>query len=136
MSLLGLLLVQIQAFLADREVRPERIPMPNRFGEYVPDGPVPDISQLVTARLRPFGSHMKTAPQQLAQHRAEILRLSELADAVEQAVTALIIRLHMASDPVKRSALEHSRADLQRFKDELEVVLREHQRELERLQVQ
>ncbi len=99
-------------------------------------GPAPDISQLVTARLKPFGPHVKTVAQQLAQHRAEIRRLSELADAVEQAVTALIIRLHMASDPVKRNALEHSRADLQRFKDELESVQRDHQRELERLQVQ
>jgi hypothetical protein len=112
--------------------------MANRFREHVP-GPetsAPDISQLVTARLRPLGSHVKTAAQQLAQHRSEIRRLSELADMVEQAVTALIIRLHMSSDPVKRGALEHSRADLQRFKDELDSVLREHQRELERLQVQ
>jgi hypothetical protein len=51
-------------------------------------------------------------------------------------VTALIIRLHMAADPMKRSALEYNRADLQRFKDELESVLTEHWRELERLQVQ
>jgi hypothetical protein len=98
-------------------------------------GQAPDISQLVTSRLRPLESHTKTTDQELAQHRAEILRLSELAEAIEQAVTALIIRLHMAADPVKRSALEHSRTDLQRFKDELESVLREHQLQVERLQV-
>jgi hypothetical protein len=42
----------------------------------------------------------------------------------------------MASDPAKREALEHSRADLQRFKDELESVQTEHQRAIERIQSQ
>ena len=98
-------MVKIQTRLAEREAERQRLPMPNKFREHVPgpSSPTPDISQLVTARLKPFGPRVKTVAQQLAQHRAEIHRLSELADAIEQAVTALIIRLHMASDPVKRA---------------------------------
>jgi hypothetical protein len=98
------------------------------------EGPFPDISQLVTARLRPHQTRRETHAQQITQHEAEIRRLADLAAVIEQAVTALVIRLHMASDPAKREALEHSRADLQRFKDELESVQTEHQSAIERLQ--
>lgn len=110
--------------------------MPDKTYEYQHGslGSSPDISELVTTRLRPLEPSAKTEAQQVARHKAEIRRLAELADAVEQAVTALVIRLHMASDPKKRKALEHNRADLQRFKDELESLQIEHQRAIERLQ--
>jgi hypothetical protein len=101
-----------------------------------PLGSSPDISELGTTLLAPLGPRAKTNADQVAQYEAEIRRLAELADAVDQAVTALVIRLHMASDPAKREALEHSRADLQRFKDELESVQTEHQRTIERIQSQ
>lgn len=112
--------------------------MPDKTYEYQrgPLGTSPDISQLVTTRLRPLEPDAKTETQQVARYKAEIQRLAELADTVEQAVTALVIRLHMASDPAKREALEHNRADLQRFKDELESLQMEHQRAIERLQAQ
>jgi hypothetical protein len=104
--------------------------------QHTPDGPFPDISQLVTARLRPHQTRRVTHAQQIAQHEAEIRRLSDLAAAIEQAVTALIIRIHATMDQRQREALEHSRADLQRFKDELESVQTEHQHAIERLQPQ
>jgi hypothetical protein len=112
--------------------------MSNKANEYQsgPDDSPPDISKLVTTLLTPREPQAKTDVEQVAQYKAEIRRLAELADAVEQAVTALVIRLHMASDPAKREALEHSRADLQRFKDELESVQTEHQRTIERIQSQ
>jgi hypothetical protein len=117
---------------------PERLILPSAtyVGQPEPDDQVPDISQLVTARLPPRHSPSGTYAQQIGQHQAEIRRLAELADAVEQAVTALVIRLHMASDPKKREALEHNRADLQRFKDELLSMQVEHQRTIEHLRWQ
>jgi hypothetical protein len=126
--------VRIQA----RTAESERFLMPDKTYEYQrePLGSSPDISQLVTTRLRPLELSAKTESQQVARYMAEIRRLTELADAVEQAVTALVIRLHMASDPAKREALEHNRADLQRFKDELDSLQMEHQRAIERLQTQ
>jgi hypothetical protein len=72
--------------------------------------------------------------QQIVQHQAELQRLSELVEAVEQAITALIIRLHMATDQRLYEALEHNRADLQGYQGELEVLRMEHERAIERLQ--
>jgi hypothetical protein len=92
-----------------------------------------DISQLVTSRLKPLQPRVETNDQQIARHKAEIRRLAELAEALEQAVTALVIRLHMVSDSGVREALLHNRADLQRFKDEMESVRFEHLRAIERL---
>jgi hypothetical protein len=104
------------------------------FFQRGPDDQIPDISQLVTTRLRPPRPRAHTDAQYVAHLRAEIRRLSELGDAVEQAITALIIRQHIVSDPTKREALEHSRADLQLFKDELESLQVEHERAIERLE--
>jgi hypothetical protein len=117
---------------------PERLILPSTtyVGQPGPDDQLPDISQLVTARLQPRQSPSGTYAQQIAQHQAEVHRLAELADVVEQAVTALVIRLHMASDLAKREALEHNRADLQRFKDELLSMQVEHQQTIERLRWQ
>jgi hypothetical protein len=53
---------------------------------------------------------------------------TSLANVVEQTITALVIRLHMVPDAVKREAPEHNWADLQRFKDELESRHMERQR--------
>jgi hypothetical protein len=100
---------------------------------HTPDGPLPDISQLITTRLKPRHTQAKTHAQQITQHEAEIRRLSDLAAVVGQAVTALIIRMHTAMDQRQQEALDHSRTDLQRFKDELESLLVEHQRTIERL---
>jgi hypothetical protein len=97
-----------------------------------PESSSPDISQLATTRLRPFQPRAKTS----AEHKAEIRYLSALADTFEQAITALIIRMHMESDTEKREALEHSRSDLQRYKDELVSRQGEHRRAIERLQAQ
>ena len=109
--------------------------MPKKSGEYQnwPDDQLPDISQLVTARLRPRQARAELDAQQITQHQAEIRRLIELAEVVEQAVTALVVRLHMASDPATYQALQHSRLDMQRFKDEIVSYQVEHQRAIERL---
>jgi hypothetical protein len=96
----------------------------------------PDISQLGTTYLRPLPPMEETPAQQVAQHEAEIQRLLEIADAVEQAITALVFRLHMATDHRLQEPLEHSRADLQRFKDELVSLQTEHQYAIERLKSQ
>jgi hypothetical protein len=108
--------------------------MPKNAHERQPDDSSPDISQLATSLLGPRRPPVETQAQEVVQHEAEIRRLSELAEVVEQAVTALVIRLHMASEQEQRERLEHSRADLQRFKDELESLQTEHERAIERLQ--
>jgi hypothetical protein len=92
-----------------------------------------DISQLVTSRLRPLQLRVETNDQQIAHHKAEIRRLAELAEVLEQAVTALVIRQTMVSDNGVREALLHNRADLQRFKDEMDSVRFEHLRAIERI---
>jgi hypothetical protein len=95
----------------------------------------PDISQLATTRLPPHQPPMTLPPwYQIAQHVAEMRRLTEIAGAIEQAITALIVRLHMVTDIRVYEALEHNRADLQRYKDELESVVMEHVRAVERLE--
>jgi hypothetical protein len=118
--------------------RERTVSMPDKTYEYRHEslGSSPDISELVTTRLRPLEPRARTKAQQAARHMEEIRRLADLADAVEQAITALVIRLHMALDLTKREALDHNRADLQRFKDELESLQIEHQRAIERLQAQ
>jgi hypothetical protein len=115
---------------------PERLILPKTTneGQRGLDDQLPDISQLATARLPPRPTPAETHVQQIAEHQAEIRRLAELAEVIEQAVTALVIRLHMVSDPVIYEALEYSRADMQRFKDELVSAQVEHQRAIERLQ--
>jgi len=98
--------------------------------------PVPDISQLATTPLKPVVSRTETRDEQIAGHEAEIRRLLELADVVEQAITALVFRLHLGTDQEILEALEHNRADLQRYKDELDSLQTEHQRAIERIQSQ
>jgi hypothetical protein len=51
----------------------------------------------------------ETSAGQIAQHVAEIRRLADLAAVLEQAVTALVIRIHMTADARQREALAHSR---------------------------
>ena len=80
--------------------------------QHVPRGPLPDISELDTARLKPHQQAAETSSRQIAQHEAEIHRLAELAAVLEQAVTALVIRIHMTADAGQRDALAHSRDDL------------------------
>lgn len=88
----------------------------------------PDISQLVTARLTHHRLPSGTPAQQLAQHEAEIQRLLDLEGVLEQAITALVIRSHIAPDHEQRDALAHSRTDLQRYKDEVTSHRAEHER--------
>ena len=95
-----------------------------------------DVSQLVTTRLRPPVPRAATHAQQVAQHKAEAQRLLELADVLENAITALVFRLHITTDKGLIEALEHSRADLQRYKDELDSLREEHQQAALRLQQQ
>ncbi|MGO8946745.1 MAG: hypothetical protein ACLQUY_03580 [Ktedonobacterales bacterium] len=101
-----------------------------------PNDSVPDISQLATARLKPHRPGDETRAQQIAQHEVEIQRLRELSAVLEQAITALVFRLYIMPDHRLHEALEHNRADLQRFKDELASLQTEHQHTIERLQKQ
>ncbi len=100
------------------------------------EGSFLDISQLATTYLGPRWPRAKTPAQQIAQHEAEIQHLVELADAFEQAITALVIRLHMTTDQRLREALEHNRADLQQYQDELAALQTEHEYAIERIQAQ
>ena len=52
--------------------------MPKKTGEHWPDNVLPDISQLVTTRLKPRPTQAETHARQVAQHEAEIQRLVEL----------------------------------------------------------
>jgi hypothetical protein len=45
--------------------------------------------------------------------------VSDLAAAVEKAIAALVIRIHVTKDLHQRDALLHNRADLKRHRDEL-----------------
>ena len=74
---------------------------------------------MVTARLHPRQAPAQTRARQIAEHEAEILRVSDLAGAVEKAIAALVIRIHVTKDPQQREALLHNRADLERYRDEL-----------------
>jgi hypothetical protein len=107
-----------------------------RKDHHEPFGSLPDISQLVTARLKHRQPQAETPAHRIAHHEAEIRRLVELMAVLEQAITALVIRLHMTADHGLREALAHNRADLQRFKDELASLQMEHQYAIERLQPQ
>ena len=54
----------------------------------MPDDQLPYISQLLTTQLKPRPSPVETQAQQIAEHQAEIKRLFELAEVVEQAGSA------------------------------------------------
>ena len=92
--------------------------------------------QQIMHTAREGQTQAETHAWEIAQHQAEIGHLVELAAVLEQAVTALVIRIHMTADLGQREALAYSHADLQRFKDELESLQMERQRTIERLQPQ
>ena len=112
---------------------PERLVLPGPSDAQLGGSAGADISQLVTGRLKPLQPQLESDDHLIAHYEAEIRRLAELADAVEQAVTALVVRLHMVSDDRVREALQHNRADLQRFKDELDSVRDEHRNSIIRV---
>jgi hypothetical protein len=60
-----------------------------QISELTSGRPLADISQLATTQLKPVLSRTETRAEQIARHEAEIRRLLELADVVEQAITAL-----------------------------------------------
>jgi len=102
--------------------------------QHTPSGPLPDISEFGTTRLPPREHTAQTSDHRIAQHEAQIVRLSETAAAVEQAVAALVIRGHTATDRTLQEALEHNRADLERFLEELASLQVEHRRAIDHLQ--
>ncbi len=110
--------------------------MPNKTSKYQhePDDLEPDITQLATSRLVLRRPREASSTQQIAHYEAEIQRLHELAEVIEQAVTALVFRLHSVTDPRLYEPLEHNRADLQRYKDELTALQAEFEHAIERLQ--
>jgi len=112
--------------------------MPKQIREHQhrPGGWVPDISQLATTYLVPPQPLAATSSEQIAQHEAEIGRLLDLVAVVEQAITALVFRLHLATDQALSAALEHNRRDLQRYQDELVSLRTEHEQAIERLHSQ
>jgi hypothetical protein len=95
-----------------------------------------DISQLVTTRLRLYQRPVETNDQEIAQHEAEIGRLGDLVATLEQAITALLLRLRFTTEPKGYEALKHTCSDLQRFKLEVGAMQAEHQRAIDRLQAQ
>jgi hypothetical protein len=110
-----------------------------RPGDWVPDSNQEsnqDISQLATTYLVPPPPRGATRSEQIRQHEAEIGHLLELVAIVEQAITALVFRLHIATDQQLQEALEHNRRDLQRYQDELVSLRTEHEQALGRLQAQ
>jgi hypothetical protein len=113
---------------------PDRLIRPGTTSEALrgPYDPLPDISQLVTARLEPRSS-AEPHTRQIAQHEAEIQRLVDLAATLEQAVSALMSRLRLTTDVRLYAALQHNSADLQHFKLEVDLLRVEHQRAVERL---
>ena len=109
--------------------------MPKEIGEEQNgcDDLLPDISQLATARLAPHRAQDEMYAQLIAQHEAEIQRLVDLAATLDQAVSALILRIRLATDPRLYAALQHNSADLQHFKFEVQLLQAKHQRAIERL---
>ena len=109
--------------------------MSSKTNEYQhePDNQLPDISQLGTTRLPPRQLPDETHAKQVAEHQSEIQRLAELAEAVEQAVSALMSRLRLTTDPQLYAALQHNSADLQHFKLEVELLQAKHQQAIEQL---
>ena len=97
---------------------------------------LPDISELATARLAPRQTQDAMYARQIAQHAAEVQRLVDLAAMLEQAVSALMSRLRLTTDPRLYAALQHNSADLQHFKLEVELLQAKHQRAIERLHAQ
>jgi hypothetical protein len=104
---------------------------------HLANGPLPDVSDLHTTRLRPRPHQQQTmeaSVQQIAQHEAELQRLIHLAATLEQAISALLLSLRLTTDPRLYAALQHTSADLQQFKLEVEMQQAHHQNTLEQLQ--
>jgi chromosome segregation ATPase len=101
-----------------------------------PDSTSDDISHVVTTRLRLHQRPVEPNDQQIAQHEAEIKHLEDLVATLEQAITGLMRRLRLTTEPRGYEALKHSCGDLQRFKLEVGALQAEHQRAIDRLQVQ
>ena len=118
--------------MPDRLIRPNMPP----GGQHSPDDQLPDISQLATARLKPRQPQDEMYARQMAHHEAEAKRLVDLAATLEQAVSALMTRLRLTTDPQRYAALQHNSADLQHFKFEVEVLQAKHQQAIERLKAQ
>jgi hypothetical protein len=118
--------------MPDRLIRPNMPP----GGQHDPDDQLPDISQLVTTRLKPRQPEDEMYARQIAHHEAEAKRLVDLAAMLEQAVSALMTRLRLTSDPLLYAALQHNSADLQHFKLEVELLQAKHQNAIERLHAQ
>lgn len=112
--------------------------MPNKTSkhQHEPDDLISDISTLATTRLIPFPPRDASSPQQIARYKAEIQHLDELAAVFEQAITALVFRLHITTDQVLYEALVHNRADLQRYQDELVSLRAEYENAIKRIQTQ
>ena len=117
---------------------PDRLIQPNMppGGQHDPDDQLPDISQLATARLKPRQPQDEMYARQMAHHEAEAQRLVDLAAMLEQAVSALMTRLRLTTDPRRYAALQHNSADLQHFKLEVELLQVTHERAIERLHAQ
>jgi hypothetical protein len=117
---------------------PDRLVLPSATGENptTPTDANSDISQLVTTRLRFHQRPAEPNDEQIAQHEAEIKRLEDLVETLEQTITALLLRLRRTTEPRSYEALKHTCADIQRFKLEVGALQAEHQRALDRLQEQ
>ncbi len=116
----------------------DRLVLPSATGENreTPPDSTSDISQLVTTRLRLPQRPVETNDQRIAQHEAEIGRLGDLVATLEQAITALMLRLRRTTGPRDYAALKHNCSDLQRFKLEVGALQAEHQRAIDLLQAQ
>jgi hypothetical protein len=117
----------------------DQLVLTSRSGEHQdtpPDSTSDDISQLVTTRLRLHQRPVEPNDQQIAQHEAEIKRLEDLVATLEQAITALLLRLRLTTEPKNYEALKHTCGDLQCFKLEIGALQAEHQRAIDRLQAQ
>jgi hypothetical protein len=117
--------------MPDRLIRPDT----SHGSQHDPDE-LPDISQLATARLKPRQPQDEMHARQMAQHEAEFQRLADLATTLEQTVSALMMRLRLATDPQLYAALQHNSADLQHFKLEVELLQAKHQNAIEQLRRQ
>ena len=109
--------------------------MSSKTNEYQhePDNQLPDISQLGTTHLPSRQLPDEIHAKQIAEHQSEIRRLAELAEVVEQAVSALMSRLRLTTDSHLYAALQHNSADLQHFKLEVELLQAKHQQAIEQL---
>jgi hypothetical protein len=115
--------------MPDRLIRPDT----SHGSQHDPDDQLPDISQLATARLKPRQPQDEKYARQMAHHEAEVQRLADLAAALEQSVSALMMRLRLTPDSQLYAALQHNSADLQHFKLEVELLQAKHQDAIEQL---